>query len=222
MKKPIPTLLALATLTFCGSALAQKAGSFSASIGATHIAPSVDSGNLSAPSLPNTKVDVNSNSQITGAINYMVTDNVAVHLPLGFGFKHEVSGDGAIKGVGKLVETKALPITLIGQYRFMEAEAMFRPYLGAGLSYVRFYKETGTATLTAITNPGGPATGAKFQSKLAPTLQLGAIYNINDRWYLDASYSKTFLKTRATLTTGQTIDVRLNPSAYSLQVGYKF
>ena len=222
MKKPISTLLALATLAFCGSALAQKAGSFSASIGATHIAPSVDSGNLSAPSLPNSKIDVNSNSQVTGAVNYMVTDNVAVHVPLGFGFKHEVSGDGAIKGVGKLVETKALPITLIGQYRFLDANATFRPYVGAGLSYVKFYKEKGTGTLTALTNPGGPATGAKFDSKLAPTLQIGGIYNINEKWYLEASYAKTFLKTRATLTTGQTIDVKLDPSAYCLQVGYKF
>ena len=222
MKKPISTLLALATLAFCGSALAQKAGSFSASIGATHIAPSVDSGNLSAPSLPNSKIDINSNSQVTGAVNYMVTDNVAVHVPLGFGFKHEVSGDGAIKGVGKLVETKALPITLIGQYRFLDANATFRPYVGAGLSYVKFYKEKGTGTLTALTNPGGPATGAKFDSKLAPTLQIGGIYNINEKWYLEASYAKTFLKTRATLTTGQTIDVKLDPSAYCLQVGYKF
>lgn len=222
MTKPISTLLALATLAFGSSALAQKAGSFSASIGGTHIAPSVDSGNLSAPSLPNTKIDVNSNSQITGAINYMVTDSIAAHVPIGFGFKHEISGDGAIKGVGKLLETKALPITLIGQYRFMEASATFRPYLGAGLSYVRFYKETGTGTLTALTNPGGPATGAKFDSKLAPTLQIGGIYSINETWYLDASYAKTFLKTRATLTTGQTIDVKLDPGAYSLQVGYKF
>lgn len=222
MNKPVSTLLALATLAFCGSALAQKAGSFSASIGATHIAPSVDSGNLSAPSLPNTKVDVNANSQITGAINYMVTDNIAVHVPIGFGFKHEITGDGAIKGVGKLIETRALPITLIGQYRFLDANATFRPYLGAGLSYVKFYKETGTGTLTALTNPGGPATGAKFDSKLAPTLQIGGIYNINEKWYLEASYAKTFLKTRATLTTGQTIDVKLDPSAYCLQVGYKF
>jgi len=222
MIKPVSTLLTLAALAFCNSALAQKAGSFSASIGGTHIAPSVDSGNLSAPSLPNTKVDVNSNSQITGTVNYMVTDSIAVHLPIGFGFKHEVSGDDAIKGVGKLVETKALPITLIGQYRFKEAGATFRPYLGAGLSYVRFYKETGTGTLTAMTNPGGPATGAKFESKLAPTLQIGGIYNIDAKWYLDASYTKTFLKTRATLTTGQTIDVKLDPTAYCLQVGYKF
>ena len=222
MKKPISTLLALATLAFCGSALAQKAGSFSASIGATRIAPDVDSGNLTAPSLPNTKVDVNANSQMTGAVNYMITDNIAVNVPIGLGFRHEITGDGAIKGVGKLVETRALPITLIGQYRFLAASATFRPYVGAGLTYAKFYKETGTGTLTAITNPGGPATGAKFQSKFAPTVQIGGIYNINEQWYLDASYAKTFLKTRATLTTGQTIDVTLNPSAYCLQLGYKF
>ena len=225
MKKPISTLLnvgALATLAFCSSALAQKAGSFSASIGGTHIAPSVDSGNLSAPSLPNTKIDVNSNSQVTGAINYMVTDNVAIHVPLGFGYKFDVSGAGAISGVGKLVETRVLPITAIAQYRFLDANATFKPYLGAGLSYVRFYKEKGTGTLSALTNPGGTATGAKFDSKLAPTVQIGGMYNINEKWYLDASYLKTFLKTRATLTTGQTIDVTLNPNSYSFQVGYKF
>lgn len=208
MKTLLPNLLAAAALSFCGSALAQKAGTFSASIGFTTIAPSVDSGNLSAPSLPNTKVDVNSNSQITGAVNYMVTDHLAIHVPLGFGFKHEISGAGAIAGVGKLVDAKALPITVIGQYRFLDANATFRPYVGAGLSYVKFYNEKGT--------------GVSFKSKLAPTLQIGGTYNINEKWYVDASYAKTFLKTRARLTTGQTIDVKLDPNAYSVQVGYKF
>lgn len=169
-EKILPHLLAAAALAFCGTALAQKAGTFSASIGFTTIAPSVNSGNLSAPSLPNTKVDVNSNSQITGAVNYMVTDNLAVHVPLGFGFgfgfKHEISGAGAIAGVGKLVDAKALPITLIGQYRFLDINATFRPYVGAGVSYVKFYNEKGT--------------GASFESRLAPTLQIGGTYNINE------------------------------------------
>lgn len=222
MKKQISSLLAVAVLGFCGSTMAQKAGSFSASIGATLISPSVSSGNLSAPSLPNTQIDVNSNTQITGAVNYMMTDNIAIHVPLGFGYKFDISGAGAISGVGKLVETKALPITAIAQYRFLDANATFRPYLGAGLSYVRFYKEKGTGTLSALTNPGGPATGAKFESKLAPTVQIGGIYNINEKWYVDASYLKTLLKTQAKLTTGQTIDVKLDPNSYSVQVGYKF
>ena len=70
------SLVALVAASGCGLAMAQKAGSFSASIGATQISLSVGSGSLSAPSLPGTKVDINSNSQLTGAVNYMVTDGV--------------------------------------------------------------------------------------------------------------------------------------------------
>jgi outer membrane protein len=216
-----PVFLAILALS-ATTAFAQKAGSWSASIGITQIAPDVNSGNLSAPSLPGTKIDVNSNTQLTGAVNYAMTDNIVINVPLGFGFKHKVNGAGAIDGVGVIGTTKALPITLLGQYRFMDANAQFRPYLGGGLSFVRFYKETGTAVLTAITNPGGPATTLKFESKLAPTIQLGMVYNINDKWYIDANYTKTFLKTTGTLSTGQTLVAKLNPNGYTLQVGHKF
>ena len=206
----------------CSLAVAQSAGSVSASIGLTQISPSVTSGNLSAPSLSGSQVSLNSNSQLTGAVNYMTTDNIAVHVPLSFGFKHDVTGSGAIAGVGKLADTKVLPITVIAQYRFMAANAAFRPYIGAGATYVKFYNTNGTGVLTALTNPGNVGTGVSFESKVAPTIQLGGIFNIDEKWYVEASYSKTFLSTRGTLTTGQTIDVKLDPSAYSFQVGYKF
>jgi len=215
-------LVAMAAASGCGISMAQKAGSFSASVGFTQISPSVDSGNLSAPSLPGTKVSINSNSQLTGAVNYMVTDNVAAHVPIGFGFKHEIKGAGAIAGVGKIADTKALPITAIAQFRFMDANATFRPYIGAGASYVKFYNTNGTGLLTAITNPGGTGTGVSFQSKLAPTIQVGGIFNINEKWYFEAAYSKTFLSTRGILSTGQTIDVKIDPNAYSFQIGFKF
>ena len=210
--------LALATLvaaSVCGTAMAQKGGSFNASIGVTQISPSIGSGDLSAPSLPGAQVGVSNNTQLTGALNYMVSDNIVLHLPIGFGYKHDVTGAVAIAVVGKLADTKALPITLMGQYRFMDANAAFRPYFGAGASYVKFYSTNGTGVLTAITNPGGPGTGVSFESKLSPTVQLGAIFNLNEKWYVEAAYSKTLLKTRGTLTTGQTIDVKFDPSAYS-------
>jgi outer membrane protein len=216
------SLLALVAASGCGLAMAQKAGSYSASIGATQISPSVGSGNLSAPSLPGTQVGISSNAQLTGAVNYMVTDNIAVHVPIGFGFKHAINGAGAIAGVGKIADTKALPITAIAQFRFMDANAAFRPYIGAGASYVKFYNTNGTGLLTAITNPGGTGTGVSFQSKLAPTVQIGGIFNIDEKWYFEAAFSKTFLSTRGTLSTGQTLDVKLDPNAYSFQIGYKF
>ena len=215
-------LVAATALVFCGLAQAQKAGSFSASIGVTHIAPAVESGKLSAPSLPNTQIDVDSNSQITGALNYMLTDQIGLHLPLGFGYRHKISGAGAIAGVGTVAETRALPITLIAQYRFLEADARLRPFVGAGPTFVKFYKERGTGVLTALTDPGGPGTSLSFESKLAPTLQLGASWSFSERFYVDASYSKTLLKTRASLSTGQSIDVTLNPSAFSVQAGVRF
>ncbi|MGH8830762.1 MAG: OmpW/AlkL family protein [Polaromonas sp.] len=169
--KPLSVALALHVLT--ASALAQPAGTWSVAAGVTRILPSVTSDSLvsptGVPTFPNAKIDVNNNTQVTGAVNYMATDHINIHVPLGPGFKHDVLGAGALAGVGKVAETKALPVTVLGQYRFFEANARFRPYVGAGLTYVRFYKERGSTMLTALTNPGGAPTGVSFESKLAPT-----------------------------------------------------
>jgi outer membrane protein len=200
---------------------AQQAGTWSLSAGVTRITPSVDSGSLTG-SIPNARVDVSNDTRLTGALNYMATDHVNLHLPLGLGFRHDVIGAGVLAGAGKVAETRALPVTLIAQYRFFEANARFRPYLGAGLSYVRFYKEQGSAVLTAMTNPGGPPTGVSFQSKLAPSFQVGGVYQLNEKWFVEGSYTKTLLKTRGTLSTGQTIDVGLDPNCFTLQLGYRF
>lgn len=209
----------MASSTF--PAFAQQAGTWSLSAGVTRIRPSVDSGTLTG-NIPNVRVGVSNDTRVTGAINYMATEHLNLHLPLGLGFRHDVTGDGTLAGFGKVADTRALPVTLIGQYRFFEAEARFRPYLGAGLSYVRFYKEQGSALLTALTNPGGPPTGVSFKSKLAPSFQVGGVYNLNDKWFVEGSYTKTLLKTRGTLSTGQTIDVVLDPNCFTLQLGYKF
>lgn len=222
MYQIIVGFLALTAATLSDAAPAQSPGTFSASVGPTRIAPDVDSGNLSPPSFPGTRVEVGSDTRLTGTLNYRVTDRLGLALPVGFGFRHQITGDGAIAGVGKVAETRVLPVTLLAQYHFPDTHAGFRPYVGAGASYVRFYKEKGSDLLTAFTNPGGTATGVSFESKFAPTFQLGATYDIDNAWYVEGSYAKTILKTRATLTTGQTIDVELNPNTLAFHLGYKF
>jgi len=215
--------LAVAVAVVAPAAFAQTAGSWTGSVGFTSLQPSVQSGNLSAPSLPNTQSAVNSNTQLTGAINYMYTDNIALSVPLGFGFSNNISGAGAIAGVGTIATTQSLPLTVLGQYRFMDANAQWRPYLGAGLSYVKFYNTNGTGALTSMTNPGSSTpTTISLQNKLAATLQAGAVINVNEKWYVDLNYTKTFLSTTATLSTGQTQSIQLNPNGYTIGVGYKF
>src|SRR5438477_8968120 len=108
--------LAAAALLATG-AQAQSAGSILVRVGATQITPHVKSGDLTAPSLPGTQADIKSASQLSGGITYMVTDNIAVDVPLALPFTHDIVGAGAISGVGKIGEVRALPITVLGQYR---------------------------------------------------------------------------------------------------------
>lgn len=206
-----------------GCAQAQTAGHWLVRAGATDVMPQVDSGDLSAPSLAGTQVDVKSSTQFGGGLTYMLSDNWAVDVPLAMPFKHDIVGAGAIDGVGKIGEVRALPFTVLGQYRFLDAQSMVRPYLSGGLTYAKFYKARSTAALSALTGgtPSNPTT-LEVDSKLGVTLGVGTSVSLNEHWFADLSVDKTFLKTRATLSTGQTIDVALNPLSVSLAIGYSF
>ncbi len=216
-------LILLAALSVLAStAHAQSAGTWLGRVGATRIAPDVTSGSLSAPSLPGTKTDVDAATQLSGGITYMYTDHFAVDLPLALPFRHDLVGAGAIAGVGKIGDVKALPITLMAQYRFLEAQATVRPYVAAGLTYAKFFGERGSGALTALTNPGGTPTQLSIESRWGTTFQAGVTARINDNWFVDASLSKTYLKTRNTLSTGQTLDIKLDPVTVSVAVGMRF
>jgi outer membrane protein len=220
MKHNKKWILASALLSLGGAVCAQTAGTWMVRAGAMTIAPQVTSGDLSSPSFVGTKTDISSASQVAGGITYMLTNNISLDVPLALPFTHDLIGDGAIKGVGKIGETKALPMTLTVQYRFMDANSKFRPYVGLGATYAKFFKEKGTATLSALT--GGSPTNLSIESKWGVTPQAGATMAINDKWFVDGFVSKTMLKNRTTLSTGQTIDVTLDPLTYGLAVGYKF
>jgi len=222
--KALATAVALAAgLLTAAGAQAQSAGTLMLRGGATEIKPHVSSGDLSAPSFVGTQIDIRSDTRFAGGVSYMLTDHISIDAPLSLPFKHDINGAGAIAGVGKIGEVRALPITLLGQYRFMEATSAFRPYLGAGITYAKFYKARSTAALSALTGgtPSDPTT-ISVKSKFAATLQLGAAYALTDRWFVEADLTHTFLKTRATLSTGQTIDAKLDPDSYSIAIGYRF
>jgi len=220
--RPVLVFAGLGLVAAAG-AHAQVAGTWSARLGATQVRPNVDSGDLTAPSLGGTRADIRSSTEPSGGLTYAITDHVSVDVPLAAPFHHDIVGDGAISRVGKIGEVRALPITVLGQYRFFEPTATWRPYVGAGVTYAKFYKARSTAVLSALTG-GTPArpTTLSVDSKFGATLQVGLTYAFNARWFLDATYLHTFLSTRTTLSTGQTLDTDLNPDAIALSVGYNF
>ena len=223
MKNTVKLLALVAAMTVASAASAQQgAGTWIGTLGANKITPKVESGDVSAPALPGTKTDVGSDTKPRFTIAYMLTDNVSTELDLGLPYKHELYGAGAIEGTGKLATAEVLPPTLFIQYRFFKPDATVRPYVGLGFTYAMFQKERGSAQLTAVINTGGPGATFKLDNKAAVSAQIGGTVKINEKWFLDASVIKTKLKTKAHYSTGQVQDVRLDPLAVNVSVGYNF
>lgn len=224
--KPSPKHLSVAAAALlamaASAASAQSAGSIQVKIGVNQISPQVDSGSLSAPSQPNTKIDVKAATAAILTANYMLTDHVSVEAYAGLPYKHDIVGDGTIAGVGKIGTVKQVSPTLFAQYRFLEPKSQVRPYVGLGLTYAKFYGEEGSGALTALTNPGGTPTRHKVDAAWGLSPQIGTTLLINDKWFVDASVIKTFLKTTTHLSTGQSISTKLDPLSFNLSIGYRY
>jgi outer membrane protein len=211
----------LATLA-SASVQAQSAGEWLIKGGVNKITPHVKSGDLSAPSLPGTKIDIKPATSVIATVTYMYTDNFSVEFYAGLPYEHDVVGAGAIEGVGKIGSVKQVSPTVFAQYRFNQASSQFRPYVGLGLTYAYFYGEKGSAVLTALTNPGGSPTRMSAEAAWGLSPQLGLTVDLGDRWFLDAAVLKTFLKNSNKLSTGQSIKTTLDPISTALSIGYRF
>jgi outer membrane protein len=216
--------LAFAAMVLLGTsaAMAQSAGTWMVKGGVNRIDPKVKSDDLSAPSLPNSQVDVKSATAAILTLGYMLTDEASLEFYAGLPYKHDIVGAGALSNAGKLGTVKQVSPTLFAQYRFLPAASVWRPYVGIGLTYAHFYGEEGSGTLTSLTNPGGPPTKMSVDSAFGLSPQLGVSFQINDQWYVDGSVIKTFLKNKTTLSTGQSIETKLDPVSTNLSVGYRF
>jgi len=218
----LPALAIGAALTAPGAASAQSAGAWMIKVGINQIKPDVDSGDVSAPALPHTQADVGIDTEPILNLAYMIKDNISAELALGLPYKHDILGAGRIAGTGKLGSAEVLPPTAFIQYRFFNPQARLRPYVGLGLTYAYFQKETGSGQLTAVIDAGGPAATFSIDNKFAASFQIGATVAIDQRWYADAALVKTRLKTRVHYSPGQTQDIRLDPLAISFGIGYRF
>ena len=218
----LPLAVASLLLASAAAVQAQSAGARLVKIGVNQISPRVDSGDLSAPSVPGTKIDVDAATSIIFTAAYMLNDHWSLEFYAGLPYEHDVVGDGAIKGVGKLGTVKQVSPTLFAQYRFDEVGGVLRPYLGLGLTYAYFFGEKGSGTLTALTNAGGAPTRLSAAAGFGPSAQCGATLKLDPHWYLDMGLVKTFVKSKTTLSTGQTIDVKLDPVSPNLSLGYRF
>lgn len=200
-------------------ATAQSEGTWSAKAGYNQFRPQVKSGDITG--VPGAKVDVDKGGSVFGSVSYMVTDNISGEFAFGVPPKLDIKGDGVIAQAGKIADTKVWSPILMAQYRFGNASSMFRPYVGVGATYVKFTDVETTPILSLLTNPGG-STSASIDSAWGAVAQLGITYKFGEKWFLDASIIPMRLKSTAHLSTGQKVDVRVNPILVNFGVGLRF
>src|SRR4051812_19131865 len=92
------TLVAAVALCGAGAAQAQVAGSMLVKVGWNKIMPKVESDDLSAPSLPGSRIDIKSASSAILTATYMFTDNISMEILGGLPYKHDIVGAGAVSG----------------------------------------------------------------------------------------------------------------------------
>lgn len=138
--------------------------------------------------------------------SYFLTRNLALELILATK-KHEVTAGGVQSGT-----VKHLPPTLTLQYHF-DPEGVFRPYVGAGLNYTRFYDvNLGGGTLTVDNSSWGGA------------LQAGFDIPLNKIFFLNIDVKKIWMDTDVkVVATGATAaNLKINPVILGVGIGMKF
>ncbi|CUA84101.1 Outer membrane protein W [Gulbenkiania indica] len=151
-------------------------------------------------------VDVDDQTVPELDFTYMLTNNIGAELILGTA-RHEVTST-----LGSLGKVSHLPPTVTLQYHFTP-EANFRPYVGAGINYTRFYNDglkAGGADLSIDKNSFGGA------------LQVGADYAITKDVFVNVDVKKLFIKTDVSLNGSNLGTLKINPLVVGLGIGTKF
>jgi len=236
MKKLAKFALVIGSIATANMSFAQKAGDFIAGIGGAYIVPNASVGTLSSSSsaiqtaLLNSTASIGSTSTLVFSGLYMWTDNVATELTIGI--PPSLTVDLVSPNAGVIGQptnhpgaatAKALTPSLVGKYLFNNPGDTWRPYLGLGFTYASFSDVTPNSSDPTVALL---AKSASLSSSFAPVFNAGTIYNIDNKWSINASISYvplksdvTFISPAGSTTTGT---LTINPIEYVVRLGYKF
>lgn len=197
------TLSALAIALLLAVPAHAAQGDLLVRVRAIEVAPDVST----SGTLATLDVDVDDKAVPELDFTYMLTDHIGAELILGTA-RHTVTAGGASLG-----KVSHLPPTVTLQYHFAP-QATFRPYVGAGLNYTRFYNadlKAGAAELEVDKNSFGGA------------LQLGADIAVNKDWFVNLDVKKLFIKTDVKVKNGPGLgSLKVDPLVWGIGVGTHF
>lgn len=118
-------------------------------------------------------------------IGYNISDSLAVQVMVGIPPRAAAIGKGTVAPFGTLGSVRLGPVIATGVYR-LPYYGGFRPYVGAGGTYVFILKDS-----------DGAVTDLNVRGNWGAVLQAGLEYRVNRRLELFADYKRLWVKVRA-------------------------
>ena len=232
MKKSLLTLAVLTSLSLNTIAADYKAGDIVVRGGATMVSPDSGKSGVYVEALGGDtplSISVDDNTQLGLNFVYFYDNNWAVEVLAATPFTHDVtihdpqgiSGGlfGADVDGATLAEVTQLPPTVSALYYFDSASA-FKPYVGVGVNYTIFFDEDFKSTPKSL-----GFNDLELDGSFGFSVQLGADYQLNNKWHVNASARYIDIGTDANFKIGDikgSASVDVDPMVYSIMLGYKF
>lgn len=142
---------------------------------------------------------------VTGTISYFYTPNIAFDVLVGLPPEHKINVAG-----NEVAKTKHLPPIFSVQYHFLPNEKL-QPYVGLGLNYTYFFNDR-------------LYSGDKFDlsDSFGWAGQIGVDYQLNPQWSVGADIRYADIKTDVKVNGEKVGSVDVDPTVYSLNIGYRF
>ncbi len=234
----VPALLIAASAT---PVFAYEAGDIVFRGGAAYVAPNTDAGALDTIVTPidgvKDAVEVDSAGGVTLTGTYLFHKNFGIEVVGALPFQHDINGDGALKGLGKVGDTKHLPPTVLLQFYPLESNSFVQPYVGVGINYTIFFEnDTNDEFAAAVDGLLGGAgvvdTTLDLDDSVGLGLEVGADWALDKNfsvntsvWYLDIETTATVdarLASGAKVADAAKFDVAIDPLVYAVGIAYKF
>lgn len=233
MKKGLLAAAILSSLSFAGAAAQYQAGDIVVRGGATMVNPDSNKAGVYVEALGGDtplSISVDDNTQLGLNFVYFYDSNWAIEVLAATPFKHDViihDPQGISEGIfgvnvdgATLGEVTHLPPTVSALYYF-DTGSNFQPYIGAGLNYTIFFDEEFKSAPKSL-----GFNNLELDGSFGLSAQIGADYQLNDKWHINASVRYIDINTDANFKIGDEIkgsaEVDVDPMVYSIMIGYKF
>ncbi len=200
MHRMIPAAVAASlSLLVAVPVAAQSAGDYTIGLGLGSVMPKSGNGTIAG-----VEADVSNEIQPTITFEYFIRDNLGIELLAATPFKHDVD----LPGVGSAT-VKHLPPTLSLQYHFPTSTA-FKPFLGAGITYVTFFSEETALGDLELDDSWGLSVHAGFD------------YALNDRNAIRADVRWMDIDSDVTLNGTKIGEAEIDPVVVGVSYIWKF